>query len=239
MSPAGSLPPSCKRSKRRSPICKIYSLASARRPYGSGTRIVTLKGVGEVTLTLEEPMRQAFRRALRLIVICATGVYGMGGGGRPVVDVAAEGLAGAEEKVHLRTMVVRSERQTDGLMTITVVHSERLGAIARETMGADVTPLLLNIAALAPEGARFDPRRIRVAQGGREWMPAVVGEERDLFSLDGQHAVSGLLAANEVRQVVLLLPEWFDISQPIVFSYGSSVKTLRFLGTEGTIASRR
>jgi len=178
------------------------------------------------------------RLALSLLVMGAAAAcaLGMGGNGAAASHAAAE-VQVVQNGVQLRTLVVRPE-DAEGVLVVTVVYNERFAAVARETMGAGVTPLVLLISALTPQGASFDPHRLRVAQGGREWTPVVVGEERDLFSLDGQRVVNGLLAANEVRQVVLLLPEWFDISQPMLFSYGSSVKTLRFPSAESRIAVR-
>ncbi|MBC7187505.1 MAG: hypothetical protein H5U38_10765 [Calditrichaeota bacterium] len=176
--------------------------------------------------------------SLFLMSVMAAGAFATSGRGGALTNAAVELSTRMDANVHLRTMVMRPSL-SDGALTITVAYSDKFVAIARESMGAEVIPLLLSVSALAPQGSYFDPDRIRVAQGGREWTPVVVGEERDLFSLDGQRAAGGLLAANEVRQVVLLLPEWFDVSQPMRFSYGASTKTLRLVHTESSIAARR
>ncbi|MDZ7338156.1 MAG: hypothetical protein ONB30_06440 [candidate division KSB1 bacterium] len=169
-----------------------------------------------------------------LVLACvASGVWGKGG------EAALWESTRATGDVQLRTVVLRSDGNQASAMSIMVVHSERFAAIAREAMGTEVTPLILSVSALAPQGVYFDPDRIRVAQDGRQWKPVVVGEERDVFSLDGQHAVGGLLAGNEVRRVVLLLPEWIDVTRPMVFIYGSSARTLRFPSKESSIATRQ
>jgi hypothetical protein len=170
--------------------------------------------------------------------VMVAGALATSGRGGALAAGTAEVLTGMDANVHLRTMVVRPGL-ADGALTITVAYSDRFVAIARESMGTEVIPLILSVSALAPQGSYFYPDRIRVAQGGREWTPVVVGEERELFSLDGQRAAGGLLAANEVRQVVLLLPEWFDIARPLHISYGASTKTLRLVHTESSIAARR
>ncbi len=181
------------------------------------------------------------RRLLLVGLVLACGVTGVwsGSGGASLWGAAPIANCAPGTDTQLRTVVIRPERSQSGALSIMVVHSERFAVIARETVGAGVTPLILTVSALAPEGAWFDPDRIRVAQGGREWKPVVAGEERDVFSLDGQHAVGGLLADNEVRQVVLLLPEWIDVTQPMALIYGSAARILRFPQSERSLATRR
>jgi len=75
----------------------------------------------------------------------------------------------------------------------------------------------------------FDPALLFFEQNGHVWQPQVSGSGLDVLPLEDGAAFGGTLVNGELHQGVILLPDWFNASEPIMLRYEDFHYLARFV----------
>ncbi|MDZ7262603.1 MAG: hypothetical protein ONB05_10930 [candidate division KSB1 bacterium] len=126
----------------------------------------------------------------------------------------------------ITSLFVRSGEKGSVEITMLIAYSKSITNTARDILNEQVTPLIFSVSSLPLESAEFKPEELKFEQNGRIWSPE---ENSDMFPLGKNANFGGLINESRIHQGVILLPGWFDVSQPIEISYNGYVKKI-YLG---------
>ncbi|MFQ5864261.1 MAG: hypothetical protein ACE5IW_03430 [bacterium] len=128
----------------------------------------------------------------------------------------------------INSLFVRQVGNGPMAMIMLIAHDKEVTQIVQEILQSKQTPLIFSVSALPFTEANFDPSLFRFEQNHRVWPARSEPIDKVMFALSGAK-FGGALKDGEIHQGVVLLPEWFDLRQPITIRYLDNARLLTFL----------
>lgn len=133
------------------------------------------------------------------------------------------------EKDKITSFFVRASESKRIQLSMLVAYRDELAHAVQDLIGEKVTPLVFSVSTLPNRKVYFDPALLFFEQNGHVWQPQVSGSGLDVLPLEDGAAFGGTLVNGELHQGVILLPDWFNASEPIMLRYEDFHYLARFV----------
>ncbi len=128
----------------------------------------------------------------------------------------------------INSLFVRHGQTQEPILIILVAHDYRLTQKIRNIFPTRRTPLLFSISSMPAKESNLDLDLFRFRQNDKIWSP-VDRVEKAWFVLFKDAKFGGPINQGEIQRGLVLLPEWFDLQQPITIAYTKSERTLSLM----------
>ncbi len=128
----------------------------------------------------------------------------------------------------INSLFVRHAQTQEPILIILVTHDDRLTQKIRDIFPTRRTPLLLSISSMPAKESHIDLDLFRFRQNDKIWS-SVDQVEKAWFVLFKDAKFGGPINQGEIQRGLVLLPEWFDLQQPITIAYTKSERTLNLM----------
>ncbi|MFQ5602626.1 MAG: hypothetical protein ACE5HS_05105 [bacterium] len=128
---------------------------------------------------------------------------------------------------HINSLFVQNDGSGAVAMIVLVAYN---GAFTKAFQQAGLSrqiPLIFSISSLPFQTANLNPALLRFEQGGKSWQPTD-SEKPTIFTLFKNGKFGGAIHDGDIHQGLVLLPEWFDIEQPITIRYLNNKREFHF-----------
>ncbi|MCG8603780.1 hypothetical protein MJD09_02125 [bacterium] len=132
----------------------------------------------------------------------------------------------SNSKVH--SLFVRDNSQEPALM-ILVAYNSAMTKTVRQALGTQRTPLLFSISSLSSKEHDLNASLFQFRQNHRNWFPGAELAKVWLSESEGNRWFPGSILGGYIQQGIILLPEWFNLHQPVTIVYTQNTRTVRFL----------
>ena len=122
-------------------------------------------------------------------------------------------------ETQITPLFIRSSQKGSIDLTMLIAYDKKISKLTEKLLNKSVFPLIFSVSTMPFIEINFQPQCLVFEQNGRRWSPNNSNSSFDMFPLDENLPFGGRIDGNQLHQGVVLLPGWFDMSQPIKIAY--------------------
>jgi hypothetical protein len=122
-------------------------------------------------------------------------------------------------EIQITPLFIRSTPKGSIDLTMLIAYDKNISRLTEQLLDKSVIPLIFSVSTMPFTEINFQPHCLVFEQDGRKWSPINSNSSFDMFPLDESLPFGGQINETQIHQGVVLLPGWFDMSQPIKIAY--------------------
>ncbi len=127
----------------------------------------------------------------------------------------------------VNSLFVRNSDSGPSAMIILVAYDDIVTETVQKIMQTEKIPLIFSVSTLPYKEVELEPTFIQFEQDEKRWHPESE-YNNEFFVLFQNSKFGGVITEGEVHQGIVMLPELFDITQPITIKYLSTKRVFSF-----------